>query len=137
MDTMMMMWGAGICAVLLVCCIVFFIWQQQKKSSKDPDPVVLPTAEYKALDRLDEAVKGKPVSAALETVRTSMPGWKTKVFDADRPTFEKEYDAWDLTGSTPNTVVILADTKGNVYSLTFGPTGGAGMTSPGMALSER
>ena len=65
-----------------------------------------------------------------------MPGWKTKVFDADRPQFEKEYDAWDLTGSTPNTVVILADTNGKVYSVTIGPTGGGGILAPAIMVSE-
>jgi len=114
----------AIVALLLSVGIGWYVYKQSTITS----PIV-PQKTSDALQTVEKTVAGKPLAEALPVIKAAFPQWKVITFDVDDPSFDKKFDAWDLTRKVPHTVVILIK-KGVVFSLTLGPTGGNGWTTP-------
>jgi len=113
----------------LVCVISSFFAYNPLKASYGKGlraSIVMPGAQSSALDRAEKEAKGQTVAVATKIIQKHLPGWKVVVFDIDEPDFYSKYDAWDMTKSYPNSVVILSS-KSVVDGLIFGPTGGRGI----------
>jgi hypothetical protein len=126
METMMIVLMAVLSLVCVVSSIVAYMYARKASYGQPTTGIVMPVDQAWALVKTEKIAKGQTVAAATKTIQSNMPGWKVVVFSTDDKSFYSKHDAWDMTKSYPDSVVILAS-KGVVHSLIYGPTGGRGI----------